>query len=71
MTIIGAQSEQEARRFTELGAAESSIRITGNIKYDLPIPNVDEEELRERLTAQGALVGPIPGDDEYQKGSQA
>lgn len=26
------------------------------------------EELRERLTAQGALVGPIPGDDEYQSG---
>lgn len=26
------------------------------------------EELRERLAAQGALVGPIPGDDEYQEG---
>jgi 3-deoxy-D-manno-octulosonic-acid transferase len=49
MTMIGAQSEQEARRFIELGAAESAIRITGNIKYDLPIPNVDEGELRERL----------------------
>jgi 3-deoxy-D-manno-octulosonic-acid transferase len=49
MTMIGAQSEQEARRFMELGASESSIRVTGNIKYDLPIPTFDEEELRGRL----------------------
>jgi len=49
MHLIGAQSEQDAERFAELGAAASSIQITGNIKYDLPAPDVDEEDLRRQL----------------------
>jgi 3-deoxy-D-manno-octulosonic-acid transferase len=49
MSLIGAQSQQDAERFAELGASASSIRVTGNIKYDLPTPEVNEGDLRQRL----------------------
>ena len=37
ITIIAAQHEGDAQRFIALGANEASIKITGNIKYDLNI----------------------------------
>ena len=46
---VGAQSREDAKRFAELGVPESAIEITGNVKYDLPAPDVNEAELRERL----------------------
>lgn len=48
LAAIGAQSDDDARRFAELGAPRESIEITGNIKYDLPAPARGEQELRER-----------------------
>lgn len=36
--IVAAQSEDDAQRYRNLGAASASIRITGNLKYDLPLP---------------------------------
>ncbi len=35
---IGAQTPADAARFVALGAAESSVRVTGNVKFDLEIP---------------------------------
>jgi len=32
---VGAQSEQDASRFVELGLAPSAVVVTGNVKYDL------------------------------------
>jgi len=46
---IGAQSEEDATRFRELGAAPTRIDVTGNIKYDLSPPAVDRETLRARF----------------------
>jgi 3-deoxy-D-manno-octulosonic-acid transferase len=48
ITAIGAQSEDDARRFAELGASPSAIEVTGNIKYDLAVPERNAEELRAR-----------------------
>jgi 3-deoxy-D-manno-octulosonic-acid transferase len=48
LTAIGAQSEDDAGRFAELGAPRESIEVTGNIKYDLAAPASRKEELRER-----------------------
>ncbi|HET9693258.1 MAG TPA: lipid IV(A) 3-deoxy-D-manno-octulosonic acid transferase [Steroidobacteraceae bacterium] len=36
--VIGAQTEVDAERFCTIGAARSSVRVTGNVKYDLQIP---------------------------------
>jgi 3-deoxy-D-manno-octulosonic-acid transferase len=49
MAAIGAQSDHDARRFVELGAPPAAIQVTGNIKYDLPVPAVDEKRLRGQL----------------------
>jgi 3-deoxy-D-manno-octulosonic-acid transferase len=46
---IGAQSEDDARRWHELGVRPEAVTVTGNIKYDLPLPAEDPEELRRRL----------------------
>ncbi len=35
---IGAQTPEDAGRFVALGAAESRVRVTGNVKFDLEIP---------------------------------
>jgi 3-deoxy-D-manno-octulosonic-acid transferase len=46
---VGARTEADARRFQELGVSADAIRITGNVKYDLPTPTVDPDGLRRRL----------------------
>ena len=46
---VGAQSAADAERFLELGVAPDRLRITGNVKYDLPLPAGSAEELRRCL----------------------
>jgi 3-deoxy-D-manno-octulosonic-acid transferase len=46
---IGAQSVDEAARFVEIGAPSERVEVTGNVKYDLPVPKVPETELRRRF----------------------
>jgi len=57
---IGAQSEDDARRWRELGVPAAAVRVTGNIKYDLPLPAEEPGALRRRLgvpTERPVLVG--------------
>jgi len=49
VAAIGAQSEADAERFISLGVPPEKIEITGNVKYDLPAPQVDSRALREGL----------------------
>ncbi len=37
ITVIAAQTQADAARFIELGASPASVRITGNIKYDMKL----------------------------------
>jgi len=46
---VGAQSGDDAARFRELGVPGGAIRVTGNVKYDLPVPDVDEAALRSEI----------------------
>jgi 3-deoxy-D-manno-octulosonic-acid transferase len=46
---VGAQSPDEAERFVELGVRREALTVTGNVKYDLPVPTVTETALRERF----------------------
>jgi 3-deoxy-D-manno-octulosonic-acid transferase len=64
---IGAQSTEDAERFVELGVSEDAIRVTGNVKYDLPIPEVDREALMSELgiaPQRPVLVAGSTGEDE-------
>lgn len=49
LAFVGAQSQQDAERFSDLGVPAEIIRVTGNIKYDLPLPREGKEEIRARL----------------------
>jgi len=46
---VGAQSAADAARFVELGVGDDAVEVTGNVKYDLPLPDVDVHELRTRI----------------------
>ena len=46
---VGAQSQADADRFVDLGLPSSAVDVTGNIKYDVPVPEGDAGEWRRRL----------------------
>lgn len=51
---VAAASETDAERFAELGVPASRIRMTGNLKFDLPLPDdvlARGQALRERWQA--------------------
>jgi len=47
--LVAAQTDADAGRFIALGAPAERVRVTGNIKFDLPIPASDPGPLRRRL----------------------
>lgn len=56
ITLFCAQSSSDAARLEKLGAVKESIRVTGNLKFDLPAqPQADEE--RRRLREKMGLTG--------------
>jgi len=65
---IGAQTEEDAARFLELGAREAAVTVTGNMKYDLPPPTTDRPALRRRFGIEEsrpvvAAGSTAPGED--------
>jgi 3-deoxy-D-manno-octulosonic-acid transferase len=46
---VGVESPDEAERFVELGVRRETLTVTGNVKYDLPVPSVSEASLRRRF----------------------
>ncbi len=49
LRFVGAASEADADRFRELGVPAAALTVTGNIKYDLPVPRVEVDVLRREL----------------------
>jgi 3-deoxy-D-manno-octulosonic-acid transferase len=45
-------SREDGERFKELGAPSESVRITGNIKYDYPVEDVDKIREAQRKVLQ-------------------
>jgi 3-deoxy-D-manno-octulosonic-acid transferase len=41
------QSEQDSRRIRHLGAVAGRVQVTGNLKFDMQSPEIDETELAE------------------------
>ncbi|MGC1781324.1 MAG: 3-deoxy-D-manno-octulosonic acid transferase [Acidobacteriaceae bacterium] len=57
LTLVMAQSEQDRQRFIDIGAAPDSVKVAGNLKYDVRTPqeSVLATELRAHLP-KGAKV---------------
>ncbi len=43
-SLIGVQSPGYASRFRALGADERLLRVTGNLKYDVPLPDLSRKQ---------------------------
>ncbi|MHB2026458.1 MAG: 3-deoxy-D-manno-octulosonic acid transferase [Elusimicrobiota bacterium] len=44
-SLIAAQTAESAKRFAALGADPRIVRVTGNMKHDLPLPSKGDEKL--------------------------
>src|SRR3989442_9027894 len=47
--LFGMQSGEDADRIKSLGAPAEKVRVTGNLKFDLPPPRADRDGLRHKL----------------------
>jgi 3-deoxy-D-manno-octulosonic-acid transferase len=57
--IFLAQSEEDARRLVEMGAPAARVRVTGNLKFDVPVPPLPPivASLQKSFSESGA--GPL------------
>lgn len=53
---VCVQTEQDRRRFAELGIDEARIAVTGNCKFDLDVPLLSPEQRSERRRELGLSV---------------
>jgi 3-deoxy-D-manno-octulosonic-acid transferase len=51
--LVAAQSEEDAARFRTLGVPADRVRVTGNVKFDLPVPEAAGDPVRRRLALSG------------------
>ncbi len=59
LSLIAAQTEAEAVRFRQLGARETSVQVTGSIKFDLRIDPALPERAAQLRTQWGVVSRPI------------
>ncbi|HEY3173323.1 MAG TPA: 3-deoxy-D-manno-octulosonic acid transferase [Thermoanaerobaculia bacterium] len=66
MSLFVMQSEEDARRIESLGVPRSKIRMTGNVKYDLPPapPFRDGERLAEAAAGRPIVVAASTAEGE-------
>jgi len=58
VSLFLAQSQENGSRFVRIGAAEGSVKVTGNLKYDVRAPETTEmtARLREMLPESAKIV---------------
>lgn len=54
VTLVAAQSEADARRLRDVGAPVERVRVVGNLKYDLRVPEGLEVLARQRRAGWGS-----------------
>jgi 3-deoxy-D-manno-octulosonic-acid transferase len=69
VALVAAQSEADAERYRALGAPSDRVAVTGNLKFDLPLPTGDVPAARRRLafpadTAVFVAGSTAPGEEE-------
>jgi 3-deoxy-D-manno-octulosonic-acid transferase len=57
VALIAAQAPDDARRFAEIGADPKKLRVTGNIKFDHPLP---DSMIGQGVRLRGDLFGDRP-----------
>ena len=73
VTLWLAQSDEDARRLVALGASEETVRVSGNLKYDVRAPQASRvaELIREaaagrRIVVAGSTVAGLRKADESE-----
>jgi len=75
MDLLLMQSEDDARKIIELGAEGTNVRVTGNIKFDRPLPQPEDKvHVMERFgLPAGATIlvfaSTHPGEDDLFLGT--
>ena len=54
-----AQTPQDARRLTEIGAQSNRVHVGGNLKFDIPPPSAPAIVAQLRSALQSSVAGPI------------
>jgi 3-deoxy-D-manno-octulosonic-acid transferase len=58
VALIAAQSHTDARRYRELGALPERVQVSGNLKYDTPLPK-SARQRGDDLRAQWGSARPV------------
>lgn len=67
ITHLAAQSSKDAERFMDLGFPKEKVSVTGNIKFDLELPQIHSEHFREELGVTRKIwiaASTHPGEEE-------
>lgn len=59
INLFLAQSEEDARRLQDLGVPAESIQVSGNLKFDVPVPAAPPIIASLRTAFQQANAGPV------------
>jgi 3-deoxy-D-manno-octulosonic-acid transferase len=54
-----AQTPEDARRLIEIGAPRERVRVTGNLKFDVPAPRAGDIVSQLRTALENSQAGPI------------
>jgi 3-deoxy-D-manno-octulosonic-acid transferase len=54
-----AQTENDAQRLASIGAQPDRIHVSGNLKFDIPVPAVPEIAIKLRRAFQESNAGPV------------
>lgn len=54
-----AQTEEDALRLREIGAAEERVRVAGNLKFDIPVPDPPAIVERVRMALAAEAAAPV------------
>jgi 3-deoxy-D-manno-octulosonic-acid transferase len=57
--VFLAQTPEDARRLIEIGAPEERVRVTGNLKFDVPAPRACDIVSQLRTGLENSHAGPI------------
>ncbi len=65
--LFAAQSEEDARRLVAMGVREASVRVTGNLKYDVRAPGQSRvaELIREAVGERAVVVAGSTTEEKY------
>jgi len=61
LRVIAAQTDEDRKRFLQLGAGEDQVRVTGNVKFDFQCPSLEEKsDVLEKIRSSLAVSADTP-----------